>query len=150
MFIDLLAFKNPSLNILEIGAGTGGQTARLLEKLSFDGVKKWACYDYTDISPGFFEQARMNFQAFADKMSFCVCDISNDPKVQSFELGSYDLIVASHVLHATNNLHKPLRNGRKLLKPSGKLLLFETTEPNALHVSFAFGLFKGLVDSFGA
>ena len=142
-YIDLLCFKNPSMNILEIGAGTGGQTVRILEGMSSDGIKKWARYDYTDISPGFFVQAQTKFRDYAGHMSFRVCDISKDPISQSFEAGSYDLVLASHVLHATDDLEQSLRNVRKVLKPDGKLLLFETTRPDALHIGFAFGLLKG-------
>ena len=141
-YIDLLSFKNPSMNILEIGAGTGGQTVRVLETMSSDGVKKWARYDYTDISPGFFVQAQHKFRDYAGQKSFRVCGISKDPISQSFEAGSYDLILASHVLHATDDLDQSLRNVRKLLKPDGKLLLFETTRPDALQIGFAFGLLK--------
>ena len=142
-YIDLLCFKNPSMNILEIGAGTGGQTVRVLEGMSSDGIKKWARYDYTDISPGFLVQAQTKFRHYADQMSFRVCDISKDPISQSFEAGSYDLVLASHVLHATDDLDQSLRNVRKVLKPDGKLLLFETTRPDALHIGFAFGLLRG-------
>ena len=142
-YVDLLCFKNPSMNILEIGAGTGGQTVRVLEEMSSDGIKKWARYDYTDISPGFFVQAQTKFRHYADQMNFRLCDISKDPISQSFEAGSYDLVLASHVLHATDDLDQSLRNVRKLLKPEGKLLLFETTQPDALHIGFAFGLLKG-------
>ncbi|KAK9442056.1 lovastatin nonaketide synthase [Metarhizium brunneum] len=112
-YLDLLCFKNPSMKILEVGAGTGRQTLPLLETMSGDGVKKWERYDYTDISPAFLSQAT-----------------------------SYDLVVASHVLHATDILHESLTNIRKLLMPSGKLFLFETTKPDAL-IAFAFGLLKG-------
>lgn len=44
-YLDLLCFKNPSMKILEVGAGTGGQTLPLLETMSSDGVKKWEQYD---------------------------------------------------------------------------------------------------------
>ena len=145
-YIELLSFKNPSMKILEVGAGTGGQTMRLLEAMSSDGVKKWARYDYTDISPGFFSQARTKFHKYLDRMNFAVCDISKYPISESFEAGTYDLVVASHVLHATDNLRQSLRNIRKLLKPDGKLLLFETTRTEAIQVSFAFGLLKGWWD----
>ncbi len=142
-YVDLLCFKNPSMNILEVGAGTGGQTLPFLETMSSGGIKKWARYDYTDISPGFFVEARAKFQDYADQMRFQICDISKDPTSQSFEAGSYDLVLASHVLHATDDLNQSLRNVRKLLKNDGKLLLFETTRPDAVHIGFAFGLLKG-------
>lgn len=141
-FVDLMSFKNPSMNILEVGAGTGGQTMRILKTMSSDGVCKWSKYDYTDLSPGFFSNAREKF-SHLENMDFRVCDISRDPIGQKFEAASYDLVVASHVLHATDNLVETLQNIRKLLKPGGKLLLFETTRPNAIPVGFAFGLLKG-------
>lgn len=142
-YVNLLCFRNPSMKILEVGAGTGGQTMRILEKMGANGVKRWAQYDYTDISPGFFAQAKNKFHEYVDQMNFRVCDISKDPVSQSFEVGTYDLVLASHVLHATDDLHQSLRNVRKLLKAGGRLLLFETTQPDALHIGFAFGLLKG-------
>ncbi|KAI1819535.1 lovastatin nonaketide synthase [Xylaria intraflava] len=141
-YIDLLCFKNPSMSILEVGAGTGGQTKRLLETMSHDGVSKWSRYDYTDLSPSFFEQAQEKF-AHLGNMNFRIFDVSKDPKSQNFEPGQYDLIIASHVLHATDDLGVSLHNMRMLLKPNGNLLLFETTRPEAIPVSFAFGLLKG-------
>lgn len=141
--IDLMSFKNPSMKILEVGAGTGGQTMRFLKTMGHDGVNKWAQYDYTDVSPGFFTRAREKFQPYLDNMVFKVCDISKDPVCQGFEADSYDLVIASHVLHATNKLRDSLRNIRRLLKPTGKFLLFETTDPEAIPIGFAFGLLKG-------
>lgn len=141
-FVDLLCFKNPSMNIIEVGAGTGGQTLPLLTKMSEGGSNRWARYDVTDISSGFFGQAQEKLQRFLHQMEFRVRDISKDPLSQSFEKEGYDLVIASHVLHATDNLDLTLQNVRKLLKPNGKLLLFETTDPDAAHIGFAFGLLK--------
>ncbi|KAK4226847.1 hypothetical protein QBC38DRAFT_528049 [Podospora fimiseda] len=131
-WLNLLCFKNPSMKILEVGAGTGGQTLRLLEEMSSDGVMKWDRYDYTDISQSFFDQARHKFESYLSRMRFKVCDISKDPTIQSFEPGTYDLIVASHVLHATDRLDDSLRHILKLLKPAPEAIL-----------AFAFGLLKG-------
>ncbi|KAL4788911.1 putative polyketide synthase [Aspergillus venezuelensis] len=142
-YIDQLSFKNPSMKIMEIGAGTGGQTSRILETLASDEVMKCLRYDYTDISPSFFPRAKERFEQYADVLCFRVCDISLDPASQGFECGSYDLIIASHVLHATKDLDIALANIQRLLKPGGRLLLFETIDPDALHVGFAFGLLKG-------
>ncbi|PWY90616.1 putative polyketide synthase [Aspergillus sclerotioniger CBS 115572] len=145
VYIGHLCFKTPSMNILEVGAGTGGQTLRTLETLGSNGVTKCTRYDHTDISPGFFPRAQEKFSKYANIMQFRVCDISKDPVAQSFEAASYDLILASHVLHATR-LDDSLRNIWKLLKPGGKLVLFETTNPDAVHIGFAFGLLKGWWD----
>ncbi|KAI0415487.1 lovastatin nonaketide synthase [Xylaria grammica] len=141
-YIDLLSFKNPSMNILEVGAGTGGQTKEILETMSSDGINKWARYDYSDISPSFFAHAKEKFGKFGN-INYRLFDVSKDPVAQSLDLETYDLIIASHVLHATDKLEDSLRNIRKLLKPDGKLLLFETTYPSAIPIGFAFGLLKG-------
>ncbi|RAK93462.1 putative polyketide synthase [Aspergillus costaricaensis CBS 115574] len=141
--MDRLCFKNPCMRILEIGAGTGGQTLRTLETIASDGIKRCDRYVYTDISPAFFPRAKEKFQDYADILEFKVCDISKDPTFQLFEPATFDLVIASHVLHATNNIGESLQNIRTLLKPGGKLLLFETTQPDSLRGAFAFGLLKG-------
>lgn len=140
-FLGVLSHSKPHLRILEIGAGTGGTTAVVLEGLvSAYGEPMFSSYTFTDISPGFFVTAKERF-ASAHNMEFSVLDISQDPADQGFELGSYDLIIAanvsrqsiinlsklkySQVLHATPNLGKTLTNVRKLLQPKGKLLLQE-------------------------
>ncbi|KAI9040232.1 putative polyketide synthase [Aspergillus affinis] len=142
VLIDHLCFKNPSMRILEIGAGFGGQTARALETICLDGIKRCDRYVYTDISPAFFAKAKERFQDHADIMEYQVCDISKDPIPQSFQPGSYDLILAANVLHATDNIGESLRNIRTFLKPGGKLLIDEITEPEVLSVGFASGLHK--------
>lgn len=52
-------------------------------------------------------------------------DITKDPIEQGFEAKSYDLIIASNVLHATPIIHDTLVNVRKLLAPRGYLFLQE-------------------------
>ncbi|KAK1140234.1 Type I Iterative Polyketide synthase (PKS) [Aspergillus melleus] len=143
VLIDHLCFKNPSMCVLEIGAGFGGQTSRALEAICLDGIKRCDRYVYTDISPAFFAKAKEKFQDYADILEYKVCDISKDPVSQSFQPESYDLILAANVLHATDDIGASLRNIRTLLKPGGKLLVDDITEPEVLSVGFAFGLLKG-------
>ncbi|KAL4967685.1 type I polyketide synthase [Aspergillus stella-maris] len=143
VYLQHMCFKNPWLNVLEVGAGTGGQTLRLLEALFAHGIPGCKRYDYTDISPAFFGRARDRFRKYKGVMHFRTLDISRAPVLQSFRPAEYDLVIASHVLHATPNIDQALRNIHTLLKPGGKLLLFEITRPSALHIGFAFGLLKG-------
>jgi hypothetical protein len=58
-------------------------------------------------------------------MVFKTLDITKDPLSQDFLPESFDLIVASNMLHATPSLHETLLHVRKLLHPRGKLLLEE-------------------------
>lgn len=63
-YLQLLTFKNPRLRFLEIGAGTGGCTKRLLGGIAGrnnSGGLPIGQYTYTDISSGFFEEARSTF-----------------------------------------------------------------------------------------
>ncbi|KAL6149589.1 hypothetical protein ACJQWK_02678 [Exserohilum turcicum] len=113
-----LGHQHPRQRILEIGAGTGGTTAKLL------GNTRYATYTFTDISAAFFPAARSRFAAHAN-LVFRTLDITSDPVAQGFLPASFDLIVASNVLHATPSLRGTLANVRKLLHPCGKLLLEE-------------------------
>ena len=146
-YLDLLVHQNPSSRILEIGAGTGASTDHILAALSTgpDANTRYpSCqqYDYTDISSAFFETAKSKYSYCGDKIQFFVLDISRDPLEQGLEPGTYDVLVAASVLHATKNLDVTMRNARKLLKPGGKLILFEVVH-DAIRASFAFGLLHG-------
>ena len=59
-----LAHKNPDLNILEVGAGTGATTKRIIDVLTHEKSNNagFAKYTFTDISTSFFENARTIFQ----------------------------------------------------------------------------------------
>ena len=75
----------------------------------------------------FFTKAAELFKAYSNKMTFKVLDIKNAPANQGYEPHSYDIIIASNVLHATASLQKTLANTRELLKPGGYLILSEIT-----------------------
>jgi acyl transferase domain-containing protein/NADPH:quinone reductase-like Zn-dependent oxidoreductase len=146
VYIQLLANKNPFLNVLEIGAGTGGATFSALKAMTGPDGPRFANYDFTDISPGFFEKVTERVQHhlphLSDLINFRKLDIEDDPKEQGYELGSYDLIIAANVLHATKNMKETMTRVRSLLKPGGKLVLFEITVKN-LAASIVFGTLPG-------
>ena len=102
ILVDMMAHKNPSLRILEIGAGTGAGTGRILDaclcnKGTSGQYLRVGEYTFTDIAPSFLDAARSRFQEFTHSMKFAVLDIEQDPGSQGFEEGYYDLIVASNV-----------------------------------------------------
>ncbi|WQF89974.1 Putative Acyl transferase domain superfamily, quinone oxidoreductase/zeta-crystallin, thiolase [Colletotrichum destructivum] len=127
--LQLLSHKRGRhLRILEIGAGTGGLTARILKCLTecFDDGKVLGKYVFTDVSSGFFPAAKARFETIPEGfLDYRVLDISHDPEDQGFGGEQYDLIVASNVLHATPDLTKTLQHVRTLLKPEGRLLMHE-------------------------
>ena len=134
-----IAYRYPHCNILEIGAGTGGATRGILDNLK----TAFTSYTYTDISTGFFEKAREMFRPYAGRMIFNTLDITKDPVPQGYAANSYDIVVASNVLHATAPLVETLKNVRKLLKPGGYLVLLEIVQDNALGVCMSVGLTMG-------
>ncbi|KAI2779732.1 putative polyketide synthase [Daldinia loculata] len=130
-YIQLLAHKNPNMNILEVGGGTGGVSLPILESLggSHDTSPHFTKYTFTDISTGYFEKAIEKLAPWTPFMEFRKLNIEQDPASQGFQEYTYDLIVASNVLHATRSLSQTLKHVHKLLKPNGKLILREITEP---------------------
>jgi ubiquinone/menaquinone biosynthesis C-methylase UbiE len=118
-----IGHRYPQMRVLEIGAGTGGATKGI-----FKGIgDAFAHYTFTDISTGFFMKARDVFADYADRMTFSLLNCEKDPLEQGYEAHSFDVIVASNVLHATEFLEKTMTNVRKLLKPGGYLCLLECT-----------------------
>ncbi|KAL4922536.1 hypothetical protein BDW62DRAFT_54743 [Aspergillus aurantiobrunneus] len=142
----LFAHKNPRGKILEVGAGTGGCTEVVLDALreqdTLDQRYRCASYDFTDISSGFFEAASERFKDVGDVMEFKKLNIEEDPAEQGFESNSYDLVIASQVLHATKNINNTLANVRKMLRPGGKLLLVEITR-DEIDLQLIFGTLPG-------
>lgn len=148
-YLDLLAHKNPSMKILEIGSGTGGTTAKILSFLTRDpgGVAgdspRFSSYRYTDISQVFFEQAQEDFRHHNSRMSYSILNIENDPTGQGYESETYDLIIAANVLHATRDINTTMKHVRQLLRPGGKLMMYEPTHPEILRTGFVAGLLNG-------
>jgi acyl transferase domain-containing protein/NADPH:quinone reductase-like Zn-dependent oxidoreductase/ubiquinone/menaquinone biosynthesis C-methylase UbiE/aryl carrier-like protein len=127
-YIATLGELNPNLRIIEVGAGTGAATIKVLQALSHSqpgDQDNFSTYTYTDISTGFFDEARRRLAKWP-QVHYAKLDISKDPAEQGIEVGSYDVVIASNVLHATQNIEDTMRNIGTLLKPgSGKLALVE-------------------------
>ena len=126
------------LRVLEVGAGTGGTTAALLAALPQGRTDTV----FTDVSAGFFGEAEERFGGSDARMSYRVLDIERDPEEQGFAAHRHDLVVAANVLHATRDLEESLAHCRRLLAPSGILVLVEGVEPQAW-LDLTFGMLPG-------
>ena len=103
-FMQILGHTQPQMKILEIGAGTGGMTAKALEFLKSDfGEQLYQKYTFTDISSGFFVQAKERFKDY-EGIEYIALDISKDPLKQGFTTGEYNLIIASNVCSCNSGL----------------------------------------------
>ncbi len=110
------------LQVLEIGAGTGGTTAALLSWLD----PKRTSYVFTDVSEVFLNRAQEQFSQYPF-VSYRTLDIDCDPGEQGFSEGSFNVVIAANVLHATRNLSGTVQRVRSLLGEGGLLILSETT-----------------------
>lgn len=129
--------KDRPIRILEIGAGTGGLTSYLLPLLPAGRTE----YLFTDLSNHFFNKAEQKFRDFPF-VQYQRLDIEIDAGEQGFEAHSFDLILASQVLHATTDLRHTLFNVHQLLAPDGLLLLLEAVRPPRWF-DLVFGLTEG-------
>nr|WHN38867.1 polyketide synthase 6 [Elsinoe perseae] len=138
--------KTPRAKILEIGGGTGGCTVPVLRALTeVKGNRKihhFSHYTFTDISSGFFDEARDKLAEWGPMIKYQKLDIEQSPTDQGFVYGTYDLIVACCVLHATKNMQHTMTHVRRLLKSGGKLIMLETTQ-DCLDMQLIFGTVPG-------
>lgn len=140
-YFRVFAHNRPCMRVLETGAGTGGATASILPALHGpNGELLYESYTYTDISAGFFDRARERFRNY-EGVIWRRLDITADIAAQGFD-ASYDLVVATNVLHATPNLQETLRNVKALLKPDGKLFLQELA-PATKWINYIMGTLPG-------
>ncbi|CAF3615362.1 unnamed protein product [Fusarium graminearum] len=147
--LDLASHENPALRVLEVGAGTGGMTGHVISALQErerrTGGLAFSEYTYTDISPAFFETASKRWPDLKSqgRITFKTLDLDRSIDVQGVDPGSYDLVIAASVLHATPYLEATIRNVRKALKPGGRLILLEVINPDDIATNFMAGLVPG-------
>ncbi|MFK4189531.1 SDR family NAD(P)-dependent oxidoreductase, partial [Streptomyces sparsogenes] len=128
------------VRILEVGAGTGGTTATVLDALApyRDAVE----YVFTDVSSAFVRKARSRFGARYPFVRFETLDIEADPAGWGPTPGAHDVVLGTNVLHATRRLSDTLTRAKALLRGGGVLLLIEGTRPRH-QLALIFGLTAG-------
>lgn len=123
--------------ILEVGAGTGGTTRYIVNRLRNYEIPFE--YVFTDVSPSLVAAARKSFKN-ADDMSFEVLDIETPP-TQEY-MASFSCIIATNCIHATKDLDVSLLHLRQMLRDDGVLALVEITR-NMFWLDIVVGLFEG-------
>lgn len=135
-FIQCLGHSRPSQRILEIGNGKVSSASDIITALTrSDG--RILCSKYTLTSPGYTSEKDQ--QPGFPNMEYTTLDISQDPSEQGFDDRQYDLIIVINVLHTTKNLRESLANVKKLLRPSGRLLLQDLCT-SSKWVNYVFGV----------
>jgi SAM-dependent methyltransferase/acyl carrier protein len=116
------ARRGSPIRVVEVGAGTGATSSALLPVLPPDN----AVYDFTDLSDFFLNHARSKFARYGF-VRYGRLDAEQNGTEQGYPEGSFDVVVATNVLHATRDIRETLRRIRSLLAPGGILLLCEVT-----------------------
>ena len=125
------------VQILELGAGTGGTTSFLVELLARNERKFQ--YTFTDLSSSLVVAAKKRF-AHHSFMKYTTLDIEQVPPTQ--HLDQYDIIISTNCVHATKNLTASTTNIKSMLRQDGILCLVELTQ-NLFWFDLVFGLLEG-------
>ncbi|WP_052410166.1 beta-ketoacyl synthase N-terminal-like domain-containing protein [Paenibacillus durus] len=129
------------IRIIEIGAGTGGTSTMVFNRLrSYQHHIEEYCF--TDLSKAFLHHAEKEYCPQYPYLTCGLFDLSKPLSAQSIRAGSYDIAIATNVLHATKNIRHALRNTKAVLRRNGVLLINEITE-NSLLNHLTFGLLEG-------
>jgi len=141
--IEIRLQKDPDaqLRILEIGAGAGGTTATILPLLA-PYRQHIAEYAYTDLSKAFLFHAEEQFVKDYPYVHPKLFDVEKPLAGQDIAAQSYDLAIATNVLHATRNIRQTLSNAKAALHKNGLLLLNEISG-KSLFAHLTFGLLEG-------
>ncbi|KAL2257749.1 hypothetical protein VTK26DRAFT_9223 [Humicola hyalothermophila] len=126
----IAASRGPTVRIVEIGAGFGGTTNRLLESIT--GLNRKIEYTFTDVATALVSRASKVFGSQHSAattgvaMEFKTMDIENDPPAAM--KGRYDLAISTNCVHATHDRTATMRNIKSLLNEEGQMVLSEVTE----------------------
>ncbi|MBU8536763.1 SDR family NAD(P)-dependent oxidoreductase [Falsiroseomonas tokyonensis] len=122
------------LRVLEIGAGSGATTAALWPLLREAGAEYW----FTDVSRHFLTRAEARFPGIRTALY----DAERSPAENGVPQGGFDAVIATNVLHATQNLPATLKRLAPLLRQGGLLAVNEVTRPQDF-ATIVFGLTEG-------
>ncbi|AKL76887.1 type I polyketide synthase [Bacillus velezensis] len=135
--------KDPQakIRILEIGAGTGGTSAAVMRKLK-PYEAHIAEYCFTDISKAFLLHAEDIFGPEYPYVTYKIFNAEQPVSTEAPDIGTYDAVIATNVLHATKNIRSTLRHAKAMLQKNGQLLINEINSRTIFnHVTF--GLLEG-------
>ena len=103
----------PGMRILELGCGDGALWTQNLSRLPKD-----VHITLSDISEGMLRDARRAIGGKDPRFSFKAFDCHNIPS----KLGTFDLVIANHVLFYCEDVGKVCQGVSKILNPGGRFL----------------------------
>lgn len=114
-----------TLRILEVGAGTGATTERVLKAIEGFDVD----YLFTDVATAFVSRAKTRFEQFPG-IRFGIFDVDEDYRTQGLVPNNFDVVLAAGVLENARDIPATMNRLTELICPGGWLVF---TEPTAEH-----------------
>ncbi|ERI11046.1 non-ribosomal peptide synthetase [Aneurinibacillus aneurinilyticus] len=111
------------LRILEVGAGTGATTEKVLKSLEGFEVE----YLFTDVTTFFIPGAKSRFGQFPG-IRFGIFDVDKDYRTQGLAPNSFDVVLAAGVLENARDIPASMNRLEELICPGGWLVFTEPTE----------------------
>jgi pyochelin synthetase len=112
-----------TLRILEIGAGTGATSERVLKSLEGFPVD----YLFTDVTSFFIPRAKSLFGKIPG-VHFGIFDVDEDYRAQGLAPNSFDIVLAAGVLENARDIPASMDRLNELICPGGWLVFTEPTE----------------------
>ena len=133
--VKLVSEVNPK-KILDIATGTG-DLALMMAELNPDKIVG------LDISPGMLEvgKQKVNKANLSDKIEMVVGDSENIP----FEDNTFDAITVSFGVRNFENLDKGLTEIYRVLRPGGKFVVLETSNPTKFPFKQGYKLYTNFI-----
>ncbi|KAL1635043.1 Type I Iterative PKS [Diplodia intermedia] len=148
MLVDMVANAVSSskatstVRILEVGAGFGGTTRKLVQTLQKLG--RPVSYTFTDISPTLVNHALKKFADQYPWLHFQTWNMEHAPPPALSAAGPFDIVIGTNCVHATADRTATLARLKQLLHPSsGFVVLSEVTD-----VVDWYDIVYGLLDSW--
>lgn len=132
--------------VMEFGTGTGRLTAMYAEK-----ADKIYCYDRSE---HMLEQAKINLVDFKDKIEYGICDNTMIAGIEQrvdivIEGWSFGHTASDNAEGIERTVDSLIENCRKLIKPGGSIILFEslgTDTPQAIAPTAALKEYYNLLE----
>ena len=131
---------NAQIRLIEIGAGAGGTSSAIFQRLK--PFENRLSYWYTDISKAFMLHARETFAPDCPYLTSRLWNVESPPEEFSIPTGSFDIVIATNVLHATRDIRETLSHAKAVLKANGLILINEAVQ-NTPMGTLSFGLTDG-------
>jgi len=145
------ALKGNNIRLLELGAGTGGATSALIDKLKERGLlSAIAEYIFSDISPAFLRLGNSVIMArVGDDFQYSLKRLDFDKPLtgQGIKENEIDVVYGVNALHVAKNLVGALKNIYQVLKPGGMIILSESCRPRENYLLFQEIIFN-LLDNY--